>query len=189
MNFYCPRCRSPLHADVPRGRPSLVTCPSCLERITVNPPAPIPAIPISPADAAHLDRPLEYRPISGDVEAELKKDMQASLIGICAFAIPAVAGYFFLKSAAGLPGPTVYWLGWIGFVTTIIALTMLARHARRSQQLRAGAIIRPQAPGQRAVKIIVLGISGLLMIGLTLVAAVVLLFVACLVVMGSGGKF
>ena len=187
MNFYCPRCRLPLRADVPRGRPSLVTCPSCLDRITVNPPAPIPAIPISPVGNA--DRPLDYRGVSGDVEAELQKDMQAVLGGIFVFAVMAVAGYLFLKTKAGLPGPMAYWFGWIGLVTTVIALIMFARHARRSRAVRSGAVVRMKTSGERAARVIVLGITGLLFVGLTLVAALVLLFAACLVAMGSHSRW
>jgi len=187
MNFYCPRCRLPLHADVPRGRPSLVTCPSCLDRITVNPPAPIPAIPISQPGSP--DRPLDYRGVSGDVEAELHKDMQAVLGGIFVFAITAVSGYLLLKAKAGLPGPMMYWFGWIGVVTTVIALIMLARHARRSRQVRAGAMVRMKTSGERVARVVVLGITGLLFVALTLVAAVALLFVACLVAAGTHSRW
>jgi hypothetical protein len=177
-----------LNADVPRGRPSLVTCPSCLDRITVNPPAPIPAIPISQT-AAHDDRPLDYRGVSGDVEAELHKDMQAVLGGIFVFAVTAIAGYLFLKAKAGLPGPMAYWFGWIGLVTTVIALIMLARHARRSQRARAGAMVRMKTSGERVARVVVLGISGLLFVGLTLVAALVLLFAACLIAAGTHSRW
>jgi len=182
MNFYCPRCRLPLHADVPRGRASVVTCPSCLELVTVHPPAPIPALPISPAGSA--ERPLDYRAISGDVEAELQKDMRGVLAGIAVFTVTAVAGYLLLKFKAGLPGPMIYWFGWIGLVTTLIALMMLARHARRGRDIRAGAMVRMKTTGERAASIIVLGISGLLFVGLTLIAALVLLFAACLFAAG-----
>ena len=187
MNFYCPRCRMPLHADVPRGRASVVTCPSCLELVTVHPPAPIPAIPLSPAGSA--ERPLDYRPVSGDVEAELHKDMQAVLGGIFLFAGMAVAGYLFLKTKAGLPGPMAYWFGWIGLVTTVIALIMLARHARRSRAVRSGAVVRMKTSGERVARVVVLGITGLLFVGLTLVAALVLLFAACLIAVGSNSRW
>jgi hypothetical protein len=179
MNLYCPRCRLPLHADIPRGQPSLVTCPSCLELITVHPPAPIPAIPIE-----QDGRSLEYRGLRGDVEAELQKDMQSVLIGIMIFAVTAIGGYFVLKFKAGLPGPTTYWLGWIGLVTTVIAVLMLTRHARRGRRMRAGELVRPKTTGERAAAVIVLGISGLLFVGLTLIAALVLLLAACLFAAG-----
>jgi hypothetical protein len=153
----------------------------------VNPPAPIPAIPISPPGVA--DRSLDYRGVSGDVEAELHKDMQAVLGGIFVFAVMAVAGYLLLKTKAGLPGPMAYWFGWIGLVTTVIALIMLARHARRSQRVRAGAVVRMKTSGERVARVVVLGITGLLFVGLTLVAAVALLFVACLVAMGTHSQW
>jgi hypothetical protein len=156
--------------------------------VTVHPPAPIPAIPISPA-AQPGDRPLDYRPINGDVEVELHKDMQAVLGGIFVFAAMAVAGYLLLKTKAGLPGPMAYWFGWIGLVTTVIALIMFARHARRSRAVRSGAVVRMKTSGERAARVIVLGITGLLFVGLTLVAALVLLFAACLVAMGSHSRW
>jgi hypothetical protein len=176
----------PLHADVPRGRASVVTCPSCLELVTVHPPAPIPAIPISPT-AQQGDRSIDYRGISGDVEAELQKDMQAVLIGIMVFAGTSVVGYLFLKTLAGLPGPMTYWFGWIGLVTTVIAISMLARHAQRRRAVQSGAIVRMKSSGERATRVVVLGITGLLLVVLTIVAALVLLFAACLIAAGGGG--
>jgi hypothetical protein len=145
----------------------------------------VPAIPLSPrASGAHDDRPLDYRAVSGDVEAELHKDMQAVLAGIVVFAVTAVAGYFFLKANSGLPGPATYWLGWIGLVTTVIALVMLARHARRSQRVRAGEVVRMKSSGQRVASVIVLGITGSLLVALTLIAALVLVFAVCLITAG-----
>jgi hypothetical protein len=186
MNFYCPRCRLPLHADVPRGRASVVTCPSCLELVTVHPPAPIPAIPISPA-AQQGDRAIDYRAISGDVEAELQKDLRFAIWGIAVFGAMAVIGYALLKTRARLPGESIYWLGWIGGVTACIAIATFARHARRSAQVRRGMPVRTKTTGERVSRVIVLGIGGLLLVGLTIIAALVLLFAACLIAAGAGG--
>ena len=181
MIFHCPRCRLPLEADVPRGRATLVTCPACLELVTVHPPAPIPALPMD-------DVPLGYRAVSGDVEAELQKDLRAVLWGIFAFAAAAVIGYLLLKTRAGLPGDTIYWFGWIGGVTAFIAIAMLARHAKRSRNVRTGAPVRMKSTGERVGSVVVLGITGLLLIGLTILAAVVLLFAVCIVALSGGGR-
>jgi len=179
MNFYCPRCRLPLHAEVPRGRASLVTCPSCLELVTVHPPAPLPVIPVSDGEAG--DRPLEYRAIQGDIEAELQKDMRFAVWGIACFGAMAVIGYIALKTRAGLPGDAIYWLGWIGGVTTFLAIVTFARHARRTAQVRRGMGVRMKTTGERVASVVVLGITGLLLIGLTILAAMALLFAACVV--------
>ncbi|MEA2708043.1 MAG: hypothetical protein QOF78_644 [Phycisphaerales bacterium] len=183
MIFFCPRCRLPLTADVPPGRATRLTCPACLELITVHPPAPVPVIPID--DQPPTDRPLDYRALSGDVEVELQKDMRAVLWGIIVFAATAVIGYLVLKTQADLPGPMTYWFGWIGIVTTLIALAMIGRHARRSRKVRAGTHVRMKSTGERVVSIVVLGITGLLLIGLTILAAAVLLFAACLVMVAG----
>ena len=74
-------------------------------------------------------------------------------------------------------------------MTTVIALLMFARYARRSQKARAGVPVRMKSTGQRVASVIVLGITGLLMVGLTIVAAIALLFVACLVALGSHSRW
>jgi hypothetical protein len=174
MIFTCPRCRLPLDADVPRGRATRVTCPACLELITVHPPAPIPALPVMAGDHA-----LDYRALGGDVEQELQRDMRTTIWGIGVFAVAAVVGYFMLKVKVGMPGETTYWLGWIGVVTAFLATVMFTRHARHGRNVRAGAPVRIKGTGERVASVVALGITGLLLVILTILAAVILVFAAC----------
>jgi len=186
MIVYCTRCRLPLDVPARPGQTLTVTCPSCLALMTVQRPAPIPAIPIEGSGGG--DEPLGYRGITGDVEAELQKDQQFAIWGIVAFGVMGVIGYFALKMSTGLPGDSIYWLGWIGGVTAFIAMATLARHAKRGRQVRSGAgNVRMKTTGERVTAVIVLGISGLLLIVLTFVAALVLLLAACFAVMSMGG--
>jgi hypothetical protein len=183
MIFYCTRCRLPLEATARPGQTLTVTCPACLELMTIQRPEPIPAIPLE----GHADAPLGYRGLTGDVEIELQKDMQFAVWGIVAFGVMGVIGYWALRMGAGLPGRSIYWIGWIGGMTAFLALITLARHAKRGRQIRSGAAgVRTKTTGERVVKLIALGISGLLLVVLTIVAAIVLLLAACLVLMGGG---
>jgi hypothetical protein len=182
MIFYCTRCRLPLEATVRSDRDLLVTCPACLNLMTVKPP--IPAIPLEVGGGGG---PLGYRGITGDVEIELQKDMQFAIWGIVAFGIMGVIGYWALRLGLGLPGRSIYWIGWIGGVTAFLALITLARQAKRGRQIRSGAAgVRTKTTGERVVKLIALGISGLLLVVLTIAAAIALLLAACAVLMGGG---
>jgi hypothetical protein len=166
MIIYCPRCRLPLTVERPTGRP--VTCPSCLERITLSPPAlPTPVLP------------LDYHATTGDLEAELQKDLQFVVWGIAAFGVMALIGFFALRNVIGGAGPQKIWLGWIAIVTTIVAAVSLGRHYYRRKRVERGELVRLRTGGQRVASVIVLGIGGLLLMGITVLAALVLLLVAC----------
>jgi hypothetical protein len=182
MIFYCTRCRLPLEVTARPGQTLTVTCPACLELMTIQRPAPIRAIPIE-----EVESPLGYRGITGDVEVELQRDMRFAVWGIVAFGVMGVIGFWALKLGAGLPGRSIYWIGWIGGVTAFLALITLARQTKRGRQIRSGAVgVRTKTTGERVVKLIALGISGLLLVVLTIIAAIVLLLAACLVLMGGG---
>ena len=167
MIIYCPRCQLPLTVERPTGRP--MTCPSCLERITLGPPAlPTPVLP------------LDYHATSSDLEAELQKDLQFVVWGIVAFGVMALVGFLAMRNVIGGAGPQKAWLGWIAIVTAIVAAISLGRHYYRRKRVERGELVRLRTGGQRVATVIVLGVGGLLLMGITALAAVVLLLVACL---------
>lgn len=181
MTIYCPRCQLPLSVEGLDGRNRYVTCPACLELITLHatPPAlPVPALP------------LNYQGPSGDVEAELQRDLKFVVWGIVAFGGMAIVGFVVAQGITGGIGPARAWLGWIAIVTAVVAAVSLAMHFRRRTRLRSGVPVRLRSGGQQAARIVVLGVTGLLLIVITAVAAVALLLVACLALAaGSGGPF
>ena len=182
MIIYCPRCRQPLSVEGLEDRKRYVTCPACLERITLGPATP-PALPI-PA------LPLNYQGPSGDIEAELQTDLKFVIGGIVAFAVMALVGFGMARGLFGGGASRGFYsalLGWIAVVTTIVAIVSLLRHRARAQRIRAGELVRMKTTGERVARVVVLGISGLFLIAITGVAAIVLLLVACLVMVGGSG--
>ena len=177
MIIYCPRCRLPLEVDPPTQGSRHYTCPGCLELITVVRREPIPAIPLG------------YHVAGGDVEAEVQRDLKFSIWGIVAFGAMAVFGLVVAQAVTGGIGPSQAWLVWIAIVTGIVAMISRFNHARRRNRLRSGSeYVRIASNGRRVVRVVALGFSGLLLIVLTGVAALVLLFAACLFMAAGGGK-
>jgi len=142
--------------------PTTITCPYCLAKVEVS-------------AAAQPVLPLDYHGGRDDIEIEFAKDMRAGLWGIGVFAAMAVIGWMMVARYAHINVRGKYAFGWIGFVTALVALSTLIRQARRSKNPTA----RPKSAGERVTSVIVMGIGGLLLAAGTVLAGLILLFIAC----------
>jgi hypothetical protein len=172
MNRPCPRCGQNLIVDE-RG-PATVTCPRCLASVvTGSKPLPAPPLPMRVI-------PLNYAQASGDVEAELAKDLQWAMYGIGTFAAGSIMAFLVLIVFLDVKIPAKYWVTGVALVTSLVACFVLGSQRRRKEKFREG-LVRFRSTSERLGSLVALGVGGIVATGVMLIVTgvvIVVLFLA-----------